>query len=82
MGLHQILYLASDDTGEGNSDGVFRAGDSQDVFVVDVFNLDAFCFGSLGFYIPINDSFLGHSGEGEGKEKKGDDCKFEGFHWV
>ena len=80
--MHQVLYFVSDNTGEGDSDGVFRAGDSQDVLLVDAFNLNAFFLGCLGFYIPIDDSFLGHSGEGEGKEKKDGDCKFVGFHWV
>lgn len=82
MGLHQLLNFVSDDVGQGNSDGVFRAGDSQDVLVVEVLNLDAFSFGDLGTGLPIDNSLLGHCGEGEGKQKKGGNCKFVGFHWF
>ena len=80
MGLHQIPNLVSDHIRQGDSDGVFRAGDSQDVLVVDVLDLNAFCFGSLGSYLPINNSFLSHSGEGESNEKKDGNYKFVGFH--
>ena len=80
IGFLQFLDFASDSLGQGDSDGVFRAGDSQDVLVVDVLDLDVFCFGSLGSCFPIDDSLLSHSGEGEGNEKNDGNCKFVGFH--
>ena len=76
MGLHLVLYLASDNNSEGDSNGVSRAGDRQDVFIVDLLDLDVFCFGSLGANFPIDYSLQSHSWEGEGKQKKADDCKF------
>ncbi len=74
VGLHEILYLGLGVIGQGDSDGIDLAGNSQDVLVVDLLYLDGLGFGDRGFYLKFYFSVLSYSVEGEGQEKDGDDC--------
>jgi len=49
--LHEVLYLGPGVIGQGDSDGIGLAGNSQDVLVVDLLNLDGLGFGGRGIYL-------------------------------
>lgn len=50
VGLNEVLYLGPGVIGQGDSDGISLAGNSQDVLIVDLFNFDGLGFGDRGFY--------------------------------
>lgn len=49
VGLHEVLYLGPGVIGQEDSDGISRTSNSQDVLVVDLFNLEGLGLGARGF---------------------------------